>query len=249
MSAPARPLRARPGGTLVVERLGRVDYREAWALQRALVERHHRDPSTPDTVLLVEHPDVYTLGRRADRTHVLLDERRLAERGIEVVEVDRGGDVTWHGPGQLVVYPVLRLAGTRAVVEHVRALEAVVLDVLDGLGIAGSRIEGRSGVWVDGEKVAAVGVRVDAGGVTSHGLALNVDPDPAGFAGIVPCGIADAGVTSLARLGVGLGLDEVEPLVIAALERVLDGPASVRTAGPEPALTASALVPAVGSQR
>ena len=198
MSAPVRPLRARPGDPLVVERLGRLPYREAWALQRALVEHHHRDRTTPDTVLLLEHPDVYTLGRRADRDHLLVDARTLAERGIEVIEVDRGGDVTWHGPGQLVAYAILRLAGTRAVVEHVRMLEAVVLDVLDGLGIAGQRLAGRSGVWVGGEKVAAVGVRVDAGGVTSHGLALNVDPDPAGFAGIVPCGIADRPVACLA---------------------------------------------------
>ncbi|MEY3020371.1 MAG: hypothetical protein RLZZ272_1355 [Actinomycetota bacterium] len=239
MSLPARQLRARAGEDLIVERLGRVPYREAWALQRALVERHHRDRSTPDTVLLVEHPDVYTLGRRADRANVLLDELRLAQRGIEVVEVDRGGDVTWHGPGQLVVYPILRLAGTRAVVEHVRALEAVVLDVLERLGIAGDRVPGRSGVWVEGEKIAAVGVRVDAGGVTSHGLALNVDPDPAGFAGIVPCGIADAGVTSLARLGLAVGLEEVEVLMVDALGRVLEGRARTMTpAGP------LALVPA-----
>lgn len=222
---PARRLRARADDPFVVERLGRLDYRAAWERQRELVAAHHRDAATPDTVLLVEHPDVYTLGRRADRTNVLLDARRLDDLGIEVVEVDRGGDVTWHGPGQLVAYPILRLAGTRAVVEHVRALEAVVLDVLDGLGISGTRVEGRSGVWVEGAKVAAVGVRVDAGGVTSHGFALNVDPDPDGFAGIVPCGIRDAGVTSLARLGADVDLPTVERLVIAAFERVLDAPA------------------------
>jgi len=225
-------VRARAGAPFVVERLGRTAYRTAWERQRALVELHRAAPTTPDTVLLVEHPDVYTLGRRAHHDHVLLDRAELERRGIEVVEVDRGGDVTWHGPGQLVVYPILRLAGTRAVVDHVRALEAVVLDVLAALGVVGERIAGRSGVWVDGAKVAAVGVRVDAGGVTSHGLALNVDPDLGAFEGIVPCGIRDAGVTSLARLGLTVSVTDVEPLVIAALERVLDGPAVGPAVGP-----------------
>lgn len=214
-------VRARPTGPLRAEVLGVVPYRTAWAMQRGLVARHHADAAAPDTVLLVEHPAVYTLGRRADPSNVLLSPDVLAERGIDVVAVDRGGDVTFHGPGQLVVYPVLRLARSRGVVDYVRTLEAIVLEVLAALDVEGERVAGRSGVWVGGAKVAAVGVRVDAGGVTSHGLALNVDPDLTLVDGIVPCGIRDAGVTSLARLGLEVDVPTVTDLTLTALAHVL----------------------------
>lgn len=198
--APSR-LRAEPGTALHVLELGTIDYREAWELQQRLVDRR-RDGLAPDTVILLEHPPVYTLGRRASTANVLLDERQLAEAGIDVVPVDRGGDVTYHGPGQLVVYPVLRLAGQRHVVDFVRALEQVAITALESLGVHGSRREGLTGVWVRREKIVAIGVRVGAGGITSHGLALNVAPDLSHFGGIIPCGLATEGVTSIAALGI-----------------------------------------------
>jgi lipoyl(octanoyl) transferase len=215
------PLRARPDRPLTFRALGTVDYQVGWAQQRALVAAHAAEPeATPDTVLLLEHPAVYTLGRRAERSHVLLAPDELERRGIEVVEVDRGGDVTYHGPGQLVAYPILRLARARGVVDYVRALESVVIVALDALGVRATRMGGLTGVWVEGEKVAAIGVRVGAGGITSHGLALNVAPDLADFDGIVPCGIADRGVTSLARLGLDVDLATAATHLASAFTKV-----------------------------
>ena len=171
-----------------------ADYETTWALQREI----HDDVALgrrPDTLLLVEHASVYTAGRRT----------RIAERpadGIPVVDVDRGGKITWHGPGQLVAYPIVRLTDPIDVVEYVRALEQAVIDLCDELGLASSRVDGRSGVWFPAtsarleRKVCAIGVRV-ARGVTMHGLALNCDPDLEAFGAIVPCGISDADVTSL----------------------------------------------------
>jgi lipoic acid synthetase len=183
----ARPLRARW--------LGRVAYADADALQRGLHER-----SADDHLLLLEHPHVYTLGTRADPEHVLVPP---ASVGAELVAVDRGGDVTYHGPGQLVGYPIITLPewrdGMRDVVAYVRALEAVLLDALRALGVDASVQPGLTGVWVGDEKIGAIGVKV-AGGRTRHGFALNVDPDLAMFGHIVPCGITDKGVTSLARV-------------------------------------------------
>jgi lipoyl(octanoyl) transferase len=203
---PAR-LRAQPEAPLVVVRAGMVPYLTAWGWQRSLVERRQHD-EVDDVLLLLEHPRVYTLGKRADRSNVLLDDATLAARGIEVVEVDRGGDVTYHGPGQLVGYPILRLEGT-PVVDYVRALEELLIRTLATYGVTGTRSPGYTGVWVGAEKVAAIGVRVAAGGVTSHGFALNVTSDLDDFGGIVPCGIADRGVCSLASLGVDTSVDEV----------------------------------------
>lgn len=195
-----RVLRADAGAGIDVLELGRTEYREAWDLQRSLVEQR-REGSIPDTLVLVEHPPVYTLGRRADDANVLLDVDARRAAGIDLVEVDRGGDVTYHGPGQLVAYPIFHLARVRHVVDFVRALEEVAMTALATLGVASTRRAGLTGVWVDREKIVAIGVRVGAGGITSHGLALNVDPDLAHFAGIVPCGIATEGVCSLASLG------------------------------------------------
>jgi lipoyl(octanoyl) transferase len=214
VAVPTAELRAERETPLAVVRAGTVPYRTAWDWQRVLVERRQRREGR-DVLLLLEHPRVYTLGRRADRSNVLLDDAGLSARGIEVVEVDRGGDVTYHGPGQLVGYPILRLAGT-PVVDYVRALEDVLLRTLAGLGVTGERSSGFTGVWVGDRKVAAIGVRVAAGGVTSHGFALNVTTDLDDFAGIVPCGIADRGVCSLESLGVRTTVDEVSGRVAAA---------------------------------
>lgn len=175
--------------------LGTVPYAEAESLQRAV---HGR--SDDDYLLLQEHPHVYTLGSSAQAEHVLRDP---ASVGAELVESDRGGDVTYHGPGQLVGYPVISLAewraGQRDVLAYVRRLEDVLIAVLADFGITAERSKGYTGVWVGDEKIAAIGVRV-ARGRTRHGFALNVDPDLAMFAHIVPCGIADRGVTSMARV-------------------------------------------------
>ena len=175
--------------------LGTVPYREAEALQRALHER-----SDADYLLLQEHPHVFTLGSSAKLEHVL---HEPASVGAELVEADRGGDVTYHGPGQLVGYPIVSLgewrAGQRDVVAYVRRLEAVLIGVLAEFGITAARSRGFTGVWVGDDKIAAIGVRV-ARGRTRHGFALNVDPDLSMFSHIVPCGIRDRGVTSMARL-------------------------------------------------
>jgi lipoyl(octanoyl) transferase len=216
---PASRLRAAADAPITVVRAGRVPYLAGWAWQRELVDRRRRDRAADDVLLLLEHPPVYTLGRRADRGNVLFDDATLLARGIEVVPVDRGGDVTYHGPGQLVGYPILQLAGT-PVVDYVRALEEVLIRALARLGVPGERSAGYTGVWVGDEKVAAIGVRVAAGGVTSHGFALNVAPDLDDFAGIVPCGITDRGVCSLASLGVRVTVDEAADHVVAAAAEV-----------------------------
>lgn len=201
--------------------LGRrhVPYQEAWDLQRAL----HAEVAAglrPDTVLLVEHASVYTAGRRT----AVWD--RPAD-GTPVVDVDRGGRITWHGPGQLVAYPIVRLAEPVDVIAYVRALEQAVIEAAAAVGLATERAEGRSGVWLPrtgGErprKLAAIGVRV-ARGVTMHGLALNCECDLAEFTRIVPCGLPDADATSLtAELGRPVTVAEMEPLLRPALARAL----------------------------
>jgi lipoyl(octanoyl) transferase len=204
---------------LQVLRLGLVDYEEAWAQQREL---HARvvEGSAPDTVLLLEHPPVYTAGKRTEPHERPFD-------GTPVIDVDRGGKITWHGPGQLVGYPIVRLTDPVDVVAHVRRLEAALIDVCAGVGLATERVEGRSGVWVRADergpdrKVAAIGVRV-ARGVTMHGFALNCDPDMAAFANMIPCGIVDAGATSLTtELGRDVSVAVVMDAVAAAMRRVL----------------------------
>ena len=219
-SRAATAVRAEPTQPLRLMELGTVDYHEAWALQQDLVERRRTD-LVGDTVLLVEHPPVFTLGRRATEEHVLLDAAQRAAQGIDLVAVDRGGDVTYHGPGQLVVYPVLRLAGSRHVVDFVRVLEEVAIATLARLGVEGTRRDGLTGVWVGREKIVAIGVRVGVGGITSHGFALNVDPDLTHFGGIVPCGLASEGVTSLAALGREADMVAARAAVRSALRDVL----------------------------
>ncbi len=189
---------ARP---LAVRRLGRLPYAEALALQRSLVE-DRRAGRIPDTLLLVEHPHVLTLGVRGDggRSHILATDEALAARGIEVHETGRGGDITYHGPGQLVGYPIIDLnPDRRDVHRYVRDLETVLIRTAADYGITAERIDGLTGVWVGNEKLAAIGVRI-ARWITSHGFALNVTTDLDLFDLIVPCGIAGRGVTSLGRL-------------------------------------------------
>lgn len=175
--------------------LGEVPYARASALQSELQEARRADRAR-DTLVGLTHPHVYTIGRRGSRDDVLWDDAELAARGIEVVETDRGGQVTYHGPGQLVGYPVLHLGPGPDLVAYLRDLEEVLIRVLDSLGVAGTRVPGLTGVWVGLEKIAAIGVRV-TGGVTKHGFALNVSTDLDYFSGIVPCGISDRGVTSV----------------------------------------------------
>jgi lipoyl(octanoyl) transferase len=188
-------------------RAGLVDYEAAWARQRELHERRVAG-EIPDTVLLLEHPPVYTAGKRTEPHERPLD-------GTPVIDVDRGGKITWHGPGQITGYPIVRLADPVDVVGYVRRLEQLLIDVCAELGLGTGRVEGRSGVWTpDGaRKIAAIGIRV-ARGVTMHGFALNCDPDLAAYDRIVACGITDATVTSLAtELGRDIAVAAVLPLL------------------------------------
>ena len=214
-------LRAERDAPLTVVRAGTVPYGAAWAWQRDLVARR-ADDEIGDVLLLLEHPAVYTAGRRAEDTNLLFDAAERARRGIELFRVDRGGDFTYHGPGQLVGYPILRLDGPR-VVDHVRALEQVGIDVAAGYGIEAGRIEGMSGVWVGSDKLMAIGVRVSSGYVTQHGMAFNVAPDMTHFSGIVPCGISEKGVCSLASLGVDVSVDEVAGRYVEAFAESYGG--------------------------
>jgi lipoyl(octanoyl) transferase len=200
-------------------RAGRVPYGEAWDRQRAL-HAARVDDEIGDTVLLLEHDPVYTAGKRTEPWERPLD-------GTEVVDVDRGGRITWHGPGQLTGYPIVRLPQPFDVVAYVRRLEEALIAVCADVGIDAVSVPGRSGVWVPADgagpdrKVAAIGIRV-ARGVTMHGFALNCDCDLAAFAAIVPCGITDAGVTSLsAEVGRDVTVAEVLPIVERELGRVL----------------------------
>jgi lipoyl(octanoyl) transferase len=204
---------------LQVLRLGLVDYEEAWARQRE-VHAGVVEGTTPDTLLLLEHPPVYTAGKRTEPHERPFD-------GTPVIDVDRGGKITWHGPGQLVGYPIVRLPDPVDVVAHVRRLEEALMKVCADLGVATEQVEGRSGVWVRADergpdrKVAAIGVRV-AKGVTMHGFALNCDPDMAAFGNMIPCGIVDAGATSLTQeLGRDVPIAEVIDATEEALRRVL----------------------------
>ncbi len=206
---------------LRVVRLGLTEYQESWALQQQLAEARNRD-RIPDTLLLLEHPHTYTLGRRGKVENVLLTPCQLTRRGIALYHVDRGGDVTYHGPGQLVGYPVLKLRPDRLdYVRYIRDVERALLRAVCDLGVPAQLQEEYSGVWVGNEKVCAIGVKVDAHGVTSHGFALNVNTDLSYFEHIIPCGLADKGVTSLNRqLGRHVSMRRVEKVVVARLVEV-----------------------------
>ena len=200
---------------MIVRRLGLIPYREAWELQRRLAEQR-RAGEVPDTLLLLQHPHTYTIGRSGSRDHVFLSDVQLAARGITCLEVDRGGDVTYHGPGQLVGYPIVDLGLKPDVGAYLRALEAGLIAVLADFGIAAGRLPGFTGVWIEGQrKIAAIGVKV-ASGITTHGFALNVSTDLSLFAHILPCGIRDKGVASMAsELGRAPDMTAVEDAVAA----------------------------------
>jgi lipoyl(octanoyl) transferase len=202
---------------LAIERPGTVPYGAALELQRARVEQR-RAGSIVDTLILLEHPHVITLGTSARRDHVLIDAAAGQLLGIDVFDTGRGGDVTYHGPGQLVGYPILDLKPDRCDLHrYVRELEEVLIRALAGFGIGGSRKAGLTGVWAGDEKVAAIGVRVSSGWIASHGFALNVTTDLSYFGSIVPCGITQYGVTSLGRLlGKPPAMKDVETAVVAA---------------------------------
>ncbi len=184
-----------PQAGCAVHRLGLVDYQEAWALQRRLGEACRERGELH--LLLLEHPPTYTLGARGKQEHLLLNEAALARLGASVHRVDRGGDITFHGPGQLVGYPILDLRRwNQGPLWYVRSLEAVLIDALALFDIDAARMPGRPGVWVGRAKIASIGVHISRG-ITSHGFALNVDPDLAFFSHIVPCGLPDVSMTSM----------------------------------------------------
>jgi lipoyl(octanoyl) transferase len=208
-----------------------VDYRRAWDLQREV----HAEvvEGAPDTVLLLEHPPVYTAGKRTEPHERPTD-------GTPVIDVDRGGKITFHGPGQLVGYPIVRLPSHVAVVDYVRRIEEALIAVCDDLGVTTARVPGRSGVWLAADdrgperKVAAIGIRVSRG-VAMHGFALNCDVDLSWYDRFVPCGISDAGVTSLStELGRDVGVTEVLPSVRSHLDRLLAWAPYDRTPDHEP---------------
>jgi lipoyl(octanoyl) transferase len=207
---------------LRIDHLGTVEYRAAWDVQRANADAR-RAGTGPDVLMLLEHPDVYTAGKRTQPADRPTD-------GTPVVDVDRGGRITWHGPGQLVGYPIVRLAEPFDVVNFVRRLEEALIRVVHDAGIpTAGRVDGRSGVWLPADdrrperKIAAIGVRVQAG-VTLHGFALNCEPDLTAYDRIVPCGITDAGVTSLAaELGRPVPVADIIDAAGTAVEAVLNG--------------------------
>ena len=216
--ASADPVDVRPIGT--------IDYLEAWELQRTYVSSR-ADGAGPDTMLLLEHPSVYTAGKRTE------PEDRPAD-GTPVIDVDRGGKITWHGPGQLVGYPIIKLGDPIDVVHYVRRIEEALIHVCDELGVHTGRVEGRSGVWVPADekgperKIAAIGIRVQRG-VTMHGFELNCNADLSAFDKIIPCGIRDAGTTSLSReLDREVTVAEALPLARDAVLAALDGDLPVR---------------------
>jgi lipoyl(octanoyl) transferase len=212
-----------------VRRLGTVDYLEAWQLQRDTADA--RVQGGADALLLLEHPPVYTAGKRTEPHERPVD-------GTPVVDTDRGGKITWHGPGQLVGYPIVGLTEPLDVVNFVRRLEEALITVCAQLGLDAGRVAGRSGVWLPADglrparKVGAIGIRVSRA-VTLHGFSLNCDCDLGAFGGIVPCGITDAGVTSLsAELGRRVGVEDVIEPVTAAVCDALDGRLAVVAAAP-----------------
>ncbi|TCO48032.1 lipoyl(octanoyl) transferase LipB [Actinocrispum wychmicini] len=202
---------------VVTREIGTIDYLAAWDMQRELLEAR-ADDAGPDTFLLLQHPSVYTAGKRT-----LPDERPTD--GTPVIDVDRGGKITWHGPGQLVGYPIVKLADPIDVVQYVRRIEEALIAVCAKFGLRTGRVEGRSGVWLPADdrrperKIAAIGIRVQRG-VTMHGFEINCDADLSAFDRIVPCGIRDAGVTSLSwELGQDVTVADVLP---SARDLVLD---------------------------
>ncbi len=215
-----------------IEWAGQVQYDAAWEWQKALVAERTDDPDLAGKILLLEHPPTYTLGRNGRLENLLWDKITLAEQGFTLHHTDRGGDITYHGPGQIVAYPILNLHhiyerfGLSRVALYVRDLEEVVIQTLTHYDIDGLRYKGNRGVWVETgnglSKIAAIGVRVNRKGITSHGFALNVSTNLTHFDGIIPCGIQDHGMTSIeAFLGTAIPLTEIIPHLSEAFGNVL----------------------------
>jgi lipoyl(octanoyl) transferase len=209
---------------LEIRRLGRIEYPEALALQRALVEERRAD-RVPDLLLIVEHPDVITLGVKGDggRSHITVSPAALEEMGVDVFEAGRGGDVTYHGPGQIVAYPLLDLRPDRCDVHrYVRDVEEVMIRACAAYRVTAGRIKGLTGAWVGADKIGAIGVRISRW-ITSHGFAFNVSTDLEHFRLIVPCGISDRGVTSLERAtGMPVTMTEAEDAIVREFAAVFD---------------------------
>ncbi len=209
----------RPGNRFRSLCPGRISYRAGLRLQETLLER--RPAGREDVLLLLEHDPVITLGRRSSAGHILASPQTLAERGIETIQSSRGGDVTYHGPGQLVGYPIVDLTALgRDLHRYLRLLEELVIDILAGFGLHGERVAGRTGVWVGAEKIASIGVGVRRW-VSWHGFALNVTTDPAAFGAIIPCGLHNVQMTSMSkRLGFPLEIADVQRQAIRSFARV-----------------------------
>ncbi len=209
--------------TIYLRRLGRMSYTDAWAEQHRLVAERSAG-NAPDTLLLVEHPPTITLGNRAKPEHILASAAELERRGVSVVRSDRGGDVTYHTPGQVVGYPLLKLSQHGGDIgRYLRNLETMIIRTIAAYGLESAHEPGLTGVWVrqGAAKICAIGVKLSASGVTSHGFALNVSPDLTGFRLIVPCGITDRAVTSLAaELSTPPALPEVEAEVLRQFSEI-----------------------------
>jgi lipoyl(octanoyl) transferase len=218
---------------LTAHRLGRIAYGDAHALQERLVEAR-KAGRIGDTLLLLEHPKVITKGRRANSDNILLSGEALKQSGYELFETGRGGDVTFHGPGQLVVYPIVDLNPDRQDVRrYVRDLEETMIRVCADYGLTAARSDGFNGTWIESRKVGAVGVRISQW-VTMHGFALNVSTDLSSFSAIVPCGISDRGVTSLSReLGREIAMAEVEQRAAQHFAALFDAELTLREGAPE----------------
>jgi lipoate-protein ligase B len=217
---------------LEIDFLGRVDYGRAWDLQKELVDARTAEPERPDKLLLLEHPPTYTLGRHGGEENLIFDEAERREKGIALYQVDRGGDVTYHGPGQLVGYPILNLkrhygSGIGRVRSYVSDIENVLLSTLKKFGITARLYDGYRGVWVEENgtlnKIAAIGVYVNRLGISSHGFALNANTDLSYFEGIIPCGIQNHGVTSMSRvLGREISIADLLPQIAESFTAVFD---------------------------
>jgi lipoyl(octanoyl) transferase len=222
------------GMQLETIRIGRTRFADAWELQKRLFDFNHRD-LIGDVLLLTEHEHVYTLGKGGNEDHLLASDEELSKDGTDVFRIDRGGDITYHGPGQIVGYPILNLTRFAPDIhKYLRSLEEVIIQALASYGIRSGREEGMTGVWVEGEKIAAIGVKVSKW-ITMHGFALNVSTDLRKFDRIIPCGIFHKGVTSMERvLSHKVDLGEVEEKVaesfveVFGCKRVVVGPDAFR---------------------
>ena len=203
----------------ILQKLGRVSYEAAWEMQRSLVKQRLDDPSLEDTLLLLEHPPVYTLGTGSNSKFIKFDPKQSK---IPVYRTERGGEVTYHSPGQLVGYPILNLRYYQQDLHwYLRQLEEVIIQVLKHYQLTGERIPGLTGVWVNNCKVAAIGIKVKRW-VTMHGFSINVCPELQGFQNIIPCGIEDKPVGSLQQFTPGISLEEIEAKVIEIFSKVFE---------------------------